>query len=258
VTSVDVALCTFIISFRLLTFPGPDDSGLSPIFTRIWLPPKIESQIETTVTESSALLKELSQGDTEQIYIEQAAADVGNLARAYNWTPPDQILSRGREIRQRIFEELRRNRNPAQLRDLFLVAAQIQCVLSYATLDLGHSKASADLARSALFLANRAGHNETIAWVRGTQALIARYDNRDAEALEFIEKGLRLGVKGSALARLHSGAAHSYAKFGDLEHTKLHLQNSENSIDDDSPLQSTPDGIFTFRARNFIITLAAA
>lgn len=218
-----------------VTFPG-DGSGLSPARTQIWLPPNIESQIETTVAESSALLKELGQSDTEPIYIEQIAADVGDLARAYNWTPPDQILSRGREVRRRILEELRRNRNPAQLRDLFLVAARIQGILSYAILDLGHSKASADIARSALFLADRAGHNETIAWVRGTQALIARYDNRDVEALAFIEKGLRLGVEGSALARLHSGAAHSYAKFGDVERTKLHLRNSENVIDDDSPL----------------------
>jgi hypothetical protein len=127
-----------------ITFPGLGHPGLSPIRTRISLPPNIESQIETTVAESSALLKELSQGDTEPIYIEQIAADVGDLARAYNWTSPDQILPRGREIRHRILEGLRRNRNPAQLRDLFLVAAQIQEVLSYATLDLGHSKASSE------------------------------------------------------------------------------------------------------------------
>jgi tetratricopeptide (TPR) repeat protein len=207
----------------------------------------LRDEVSATVSESQAILSDLSKADVDPIYLEQAFADADDLARIYSWTSPREVFTKARALQRRIQLELKRNRNPRQMTDLYRISALALGVLAYTTLDLGDSAGAAKLVRSAIFCAERAGDSELGAWGYGTLSLISRFDRRYADAVLYAEKGLQqYTLGGSALARLYSNAAESYSNLGNRDEVAKYLRLSEEAIERELPLASTPSGIFYF------------
>jgi hypothetical protein len=55
------------------------------------------------------------------------------------------------------------------------------------------------------------------AWARGTQALIARFDQNYERSRKYIEDGLRYAGAGTSEVRLLCGAAQTAANLGDID-----------------------------------------
>jgi hypothetical protein len=106
---------------------------------------------------------------------------------------------------------------PGELADLYMTLGRVQGVLSYAALDLGHSAAAMTHAQAAWVCAERIDSNELRAWVRGTESLVSRFDQRYADAEELAWDGLRYPGRGTGRLRLLAGVAQCRANLGDTE-----------------------------------------
>jgi hypothetical protein len=81
--------------------------------------------------------------------LEQIGEDILRIARAYVHAPPLPLFGELIRVRNRVYWLLDRTRNPAQQRDLYLVAGQSCGLLASASFDLGYPHAAAQQARAA-------------------------------------------------------------------------------------------------------------
>ena len=139
-----------------------------------------------------------------------------DLAVAYLSTAPGPMLMRSVQLRSEALRRLRDHHyRPSELADIYITLGRIQGVLSYAALDLGDANAAMTHADAAWSCAQQAGDNELRAWVRGTQSLIARFQSDYANALNFVQDGLRYPSQGTSTIRLLCGIAQCHANLGD-------------------------------------------
>jgi hypothetical protein len=82
---------------------------------------------------------------------------------------------------------------------------------------LGHSAAALTHAQAAWVCAERIDSNELRAWVRGTESLISRFDQRYEDAEQLAWDGLRYRVRGTGRLRLLAGVAQCRANLGDSD-----------------------------------------
>jgi hypothetical protein len=97
---------------------------------------------------------------------------------------------------------------------------------------------------AARHMAEMAEDNELKARVRGTQSLIARFDQKWTEAAFYIDDGMRYAGARTSHLRLLSGAAQCAAHLGDAERAINYLDQAErerDTVDRDSI-----EGIFGF------------
>jgi hypothetical protein len=208
----------------------------------------IDSEIHQAAAEAADRLRDITQSDSEPLYIEQAYQEALRLGRTYLVDEPEIVFREANRLRARIDKELTRNRNPEQLRDLHLAMARVYGIMSYTALDLGHGPNAEKLANSSLAHATRSGEIYARAWAFGTQSLIARFNGNSSLSVQHALKGLELPVVGTARCRLLSNAAESHADLGREQSVKKFLSLSEESLDQEAP-DSAPtiqDGIFYF------------
>lgn len=164
-------------------------------------------------------------GEAESVLDEPEAADldemneaVANLAVLYLSTPPAPMLEDTATLSRELVQRLRRGAcPPTALPDLYTALARAEGVLAYAALDLGHPDIAGRHAAATFKAAARAGHNNLMAWARGTQSLIARFQKNYDIASAFVTDGLRYADlrTGSEGIRLLCGAAQCAANLGD-------------------------------------------
>jgi tetratricopeptide (TPR) repeat protein len=104
-------------------------------------------------------------------------------------------------------------------------------VLSYAALDLGAPKAALDHTTAAWHCADAVGDDELRAWVRGTQSLILRFENRYQEALDAARDGQQYAKRGSGIIRLLCGEAQCHANLGNSREANATLDQALNARD---------------------------
>ncbi|WP_327116554.1 hypothetical protein OHB12_04930 [Nocardia sp. NBC_01730] len=136
----------------------------------------------------------------------------------------------GEQLRDRAFSLLEGRQAPGQTRELYYTAAALCAVLSNASFDLGNFAAAETQARTAYLAAELAGHNGLRAWIRGTQALIAYWDDRPRAAVDLAEDGWRyMPENGTARVRLACIEARARARLRDRQSTDDALLRAEQA-----------------------------
>lgn len=178
--------------------------------------------------------------------LEQFRADLARIATTYPNRPLYPIFVELRALRNRAFELLEGRQHPEQSRDLYLVAGLLCGVLANASFDLGWLAAAETQARTAFLCAELAGSNALRAWVRGTQSLVAYWDERPRAAVELAADGWRyVPETGTARVRLASIEARAHARLRDRRATENALARAEQARNElRGP--DDPGGMLTF------------
>lgn len=219
---------------------------LVPIWEREFAERRTAERLGRLLRASTADSLKLIESSHQTQEFDQVLAAGGQLALTYLHAPAASMLTEAVELRSEILRRIRsHDHRPTELGDLYLTLGRIQGVLAYAALDLGDPEAAMVHARAAGVCADRVGSNELRAWVLGTRSLIARFDQRYADAERFIHDGLRLKVTGTGRIRLLSGLAQCRANLGDAQGAYVALAAAEREREG---LTTTDDveGLFGF------------
>ncbi len=178
--------------------------------------------------------------------LEQFRADIARIVTTYPNRPVYPIFVELRALRNRAFELLEGRQHPDQSRELYLVAGVLCGVLANASFDLGWLPAAETQARTAFLCAELAGSNGLRAWVRGTQSLVAYWDERPRAAIELAADGWRyVPEAGTARVRLASIEARAHARLRDQRATENALARAEHAREQvQGP--DDPGGMLTF------------
>src|SRR6185437_4294166 len=178
--------------------------------------------------------------------LEQFRADLVRIATTYPNRPVYPLFVELRALRNRAFELLEGRQYPAQSRELYLMAGALCGVLANASFDLGWLAAAETQARTAFLCAELAGSNGLRAWVRGTQSLVAYWDERPRAAVELAADGWRyVPETGTARVRLASIEARAHARLRDQRATENVLARAQQARDE-VRAPDDPGGVFAF------------
>lgn len=185
--------------------------------------------------------------DAEDVDSEPVGGTIEQLAISYLNTPPAPMLAQAAQLRSTVVKMLRSRGRPALLEGEYLIAiGRLSGVLAYAALDLGAAHDAGLHASAAFRCADRAGDSELMAWARGTQGLIARFEGSYEQSLKYVREGyLKHSGKGTSAPRLLCGEAQSLANLGDSAGANAALARAAASRDE---LRSTDSlgGLFSF------------
>lgn len=121
--------------------------------------------------------------------IEQLDDAVHRLSREYLTSPPVQLIRRAAGIRSRVFALLGEHQRLSYTRDLYVVAAKCCAFLSWAAGDLGQLGAAAAEGRTALILADEAGHPGAQALAYCALSKTAYWDGHIGRAASLARQG---------------------------------------------------------------------
>jgi len=201
---------------------------------------KIEREVAMAAAESARFGQFAEQTNVGPHTLEQFRADTVRIITTYPNRPVYPMFVELRELRNRAFELLEGRQPPAQSRELHLVAGVVCGVLANASFDLGWLPAAETQARTAFLCAELAGNNALRAWVRGTQSMIAYWDDRPKDAVELAEEGWTyVPENGTARVRLAAVAARAHGRLRDDARAEEALRRAEMARDevrgDDDP-----------------------
>jgi transcriptional regulator with XRE-family HTH domain len=185
-------------------------------------------QMLISATQESEFLSAL---DADDIDSEPVGGTIGWLAVSYLNTPPAPMLAEAARLRSAVVRALKSRDKPGELeRDYLIAAGRLSGVLAYAALDLGVVRDARLHANAAFRCAERADDNELRAWTRGTQSLIARFDNDYRVALDLAREGYEnYSGRGTSAPRLLCGVAQSLANLGDSKGANEALAQAADS-----------------------------
>lgn len=181
-------------------------------------------------------------GGVDPTSIDQVQATVLSLAHQYHQVSPVQMLMRTKFNRDLTYQLLDRTRRPAEMTDLYILAALNCGLLALASFDLGFYDAGEEHARSAKIYAELGGHTQIRAWAHGTQALVAFWRDQPRRALDVVEAGLALAPEGKQAARLRGIEARSRALLGDELGVTQAITAADQAMDG-APDDEIMDGI---------------
>ncbi len=205
-------------------------------------PDRMAMQREVTMAaaESARFGQFAEQSNVGPHTLEQFRADLTRIVTTYTNRPVYPSFVEVRELRTRAFELLEGRQHPEQGRELYLVTGALCGVLANASFHLGWMQAAETQARTAFLCAELAGNNALRAWVRGTQSLVAYWDDRHRVAVELAADGWRyVPETGTARVRLAAIEARAHARLRDRRATEDALGRAEQAREqlrgDDDP-----------------------
>ncbi|MEV6595496.1 hypothetical protein AB0M36_01375 [Actinoplanes sp. NPDC051346] len=179
-------------------------------------PGEPDEEVAEAAAESARFMMTAEQTNVGPHTLDQFASDLRRIVTVYPNRPVYPLFVELRGLRSRAFELLEGQQYPDQTRDLYLIAGTLCGVLANASFDLGNLAAAETQARTAYLCAELAGHNGLRAWIRGTQSLVAYWDNRPREAVNLAVQGARyVPENGTALVRLASIEARARGQMRD-------------------------------------------
>jgi hypothetical protein len=120
---------------------------------------------------------------------------------------------------------------------LLLLAGELCGLLAIASFDLGDNAAASTHARAAWGYGEHIGHNSLRAWAKGTQALIAYWDDRPLDAVRLAQAGRSYLAAGTGAVRLCLIEARAWSHLGNGEESERALQDAsgarESGLHDD-------------------------
>jgi DNA-binding XRE family transcriptional regulator len=179
---------------------------------------------------------------------EEFAEDLSRLASEYVHQPLDGIFDELVAVRDRACGLLGEQRLVRDTRGLLFVAGLACGLLAHASIDLGDRRSAARQARVASRLATEAGHNALLAWIFGTQSLIAYCLGHPDQAVEFARRGEAYGASGTGRVRLGALKARGYAAQRNgpaARQTITEIQVARDEVRDLNDLDSM-GGVLTF------------
>lgn len=207
-----------------------------------------ENSADVDLRETTAFARRVATSAINQVTLDELDNEIMRLARYYVSQPLAELLVEIRDLRQHIFGLIENNRHPDQIRHLYLIASRVCGLQTHTALDLGNYVAADAQARTARLCADLAGHNDSRAWVRATQSLIAYWDGRLAEAVEYARDGAPYAASGTVSVRLPSLEARACAALGDRDGALDALHAAERARECSSLSTGEIGGVFTFPA----------
>jgi hypothetical protein len=187
-----------------------------------------DQEITMAAEESARFAEFAEQTNIGPHTLEQFTADIKRIVTVYPNRPVYPLFVELRSLRDRAFQKLEGRQFPDQSRDLYLVAGVVGGMLANASFDLGRFDAAETQARTAFLCAELAGSNWLRAWIRGTQALIAYWEERPMAAVRLAEDGRRYTPEsGTALVRLVSIQARAHGMLRDAKGVDAALGTAE-------------------------------
>lgn len=180
--------------------------------------------------------------------MEEFADDLGWLAREYVYRPIEGVFDDLVTIRDRAYGLLRKRHRTGDVRTLLFVAGLAGGMLAHTSMDLGDRRSAADQGRVAARLAAEAGHHGLLAWVFGTQSLIAYCLRRPERAVEYARRGQRYTGQGTGQVRLAALRARAFAMQGNAPAAKQALREAETMAEQAKAARDLDEmgGILTF------------
>lgn len=189
-----------------------------------------EEVIAMAASESAQFAQFAEQTNVGPCTLEQFEADLRRIVRTYPNRAVYPMFLELRELRNRAFELLEGKQYPNQSRDLYLVAGLLCGVLANASFDLGYLDAAETQCRTAFLCAELAGHNGLKAWIRGTQSLVAYWDDRPRAAVDFAIDGWRYEPEsGTARVRLAAIEARARGRLRDTTGVQSALRRADDA-----------------------------
>jgi len=203
-------------------------------------------EISMAADESARFAQFAEQTNIGPHTLEQFAADIRRIVTVYPNRPVYPIFVEVRALRNRAFEKIEGRQFPDQTRDLYLATGLLCGILANASFDLGRLDAAETQARTAFLCAELAGSNWLRAWVRGTQSLIAYWDDRPRAAAELAASGRSYAAEtGTAMVRLAAIEARAYGRMRDASGLDTALGLAADARDDVTG-EDDPGGMMTF------------
>lgn len=162
--------------------------------------------------------------------LERFRADVARIIDDYPHQPVFPLYVELRDLRDRAMKVLERRVPAEHARDWFHTTGLVCAAMANAAFDLGHSVAAEAQARTAFQCAEQAGSDALRCWIRGTQSLVAYWDDRCRDAVELAQDGLRHQPEsGTAMVRLAAVEARGQARLGDAHAAERALTRAEEA-----------------------------
>ncbi|MGH3600603.1 MAG: hypothetical protein ACRDQH_10045 [Pseudonocardiaceae bacterium] len=216
------------IEVTTVEVPGPAPVDGAPVEDLA-----VQREVAMAAAESARFGQFAEQSNIGPHTLEQFRADLARIVTTYPNRPVYPIFVELRALRNRAFELLEGRQYPKQSRELYLVAGVLCGVLANASFDLGWLPAADTQARTAFLCAELAGNNALRAWVRGTQSLVAYWDERPRAAVELASDGWRyVPETGTARVRLAAIEARAQSRLRDQHATEDALARAEQARDE--------------------------
>ena len=210
----------------------------------------VQREVTMAAAESARFGQFAEQSNVGPHTLEQFRADLTRIVTTYPNRPVYPMFVELRALRNRAFELLEGRQYPEQSRELYLVAGVLCGVLANASFDLGWLPAAETQARTAFLCAELAGNNALRAWVRGTQSLVAYWDERPRAAVELAADGWRyVPETGTAWVRLAAIEARAHARLRDQRGTENALARAEQAREEVRG-PDDPGGMLAFPSRS--------
>lgn len=221
-------------------------------------PEDIEEMTTMAADESARFSEFAEQSNVGPHTLDQFQADLRRIVTVYPNRPIYPLFVELRSLRNRAFALLEGQQPPALTRELYLIAGALCAVLSNASFDLGNIPAAETQSRTAFLCAELAGHNSLRTWIRGTQALIAYWDDRFRDAVNLAEDGWRYAPEsGTARVRLASIEARARARQRDPSGTEDALARAMEAREE-VHTPDDPGGMMAFPMAKQLYSAAAA
>ncbi|MEW1929565.1 hypothetical protein [Streptomyces sp. NPDC088360] len=168
--------------------------------------------------------------------VELLRRSVASLARDYHRTPVQSVFVEVRKVRGQVERRMPLTHRPDQSSALYLIAGQSCALMASAAFDLGSRKAAETLTYAALAYARPIDHHPLLAWASGNLALLAYWDDRPGQAIDYVTAAQSLARSGTGQARLHAISARAHAHLGDHAEAARQLaavEDVDRSVRDD-------------------------
>ncbi|MET8630766.1 DNA-binding protein [Kitasatospora sp. NPDC004669] len=176
----------------------------------------LESELAMTARDASDHAASVASAFVSDLSLDQIRDDLVQLARTYNNRPPYDVYRDTKVIRANAQVLLDRTHIPEQKQELLIILGQATALLSMTAFDLGSLGSATRLARSAAMYGEATRFDPLRAFAGGTLAMLAYWDGRPAEALQFIKKAqMFTGVGTAGRARIAAIEGRAYGHLGD-------------------------------------------
>ncbi|MEU5696728.1 helix-turn-helix transcriptional regulator [Actinosynnema sp. NPDC020468] len=177
----------------------------------------VEELLMNTADESAEFLAWAESTNVGGLTVEQMHSEVRRIAHLYLKVPTEPLFARTRALRDRAVSLLAGHQDPRHTRELYAVAGWSLTLLSWISVDLGHTDAASTHGRAAWMCAERADHNPLRAWVCATRHTASFWQGDYAGAAHHAADGLRYSGTGTAKMFLSSALALDLARAGDTD-----------------------------------------
>jgi transcriptional regulator with XRE-family HTH domain/tetratricopeptide (TPR) repeat protein len=204
--------------------------------------------VQESTAEARNFTNSAGQEVIDPLIFEQFFDEVRRLSVLYNSSTAGvdrQILEKATLLRSALQKLATVYHRPSQVSDIYLMTGILSGICAYACLDLGYPEEAIAQSRASFMTGEVIGHDGLRAWAMGTSSLIARFQGRYTDALDYARRGIPYATTGTALVRLRCGEGQTLAHMGDSANA-IHYLNLAKEARERVASPDVVDGLFSF------------